>query len=320
MPNDKPQVDRRTFLTAGGIAAATAAATLAAGAASAQEAEQSGAADPARPLAGEAAFITGGARGIGRAAAVELAKLGANVALFDIATPDAIPALPYPLAEDADLQETVRLIEAEGVTAVTFTGDVRDLAALEQAVAGTVEAFGRLDIVYANAGIGLGTDTLEVFDPEVFSTVMAVNTVGVANTIKAVSGSIATPGGRIIVTTSREGREASGSFAYSTSKWGAVAVMKNAARELGPLGIAVNGVAPGACETTMIYRAWGGEATDERRDTMNENVSAFTALPVGMIETIDVARAVAFLAGPGARYMTGATIDVNGGRTAYAVV
>lgn len=303
---------RRNLLTSGALGAAA----LASGA----SAQSAPAPAEARPLAGQVAFVTGAARGLGRASAVELARLGADVALFDIARPDAIPVLPYPLASAADLQETERLVQAEGVRALALAGDVRDLASLRQAVDETRRRLGRLDLALANAGVGLGADTLETHEPEAFMAVQGVNVLGVANTLKAVAEAITAPDGRIVVITSREGREASGSWAYSPSKWAAGSIMKNAARELGPRGIAVNAVAPGAADTPLIYRQWGGEFSPERREIMNRNVGQATVLPVGMVEPIDVARAVAYLAGPGGRYMAGATIDVNGGRTATGVV
>lgn len=305
-------IARRSVLTAGALGAAA----FASGA----TAQSQPTPTEARPLSGQVALVTGGARGLGRATAVELARLGADVAVLDIARPDAIPLLPYPLAGPDDLAETIRLIQAQGVRALAIAADVRDLASVERAFAQARGELGRIDIVHANAGVGLAADTLENFRPETFLAVQAVNVLGVANTLKAAAAVITAPGGRIVVTTSREGREASKSWAYSPSKWAASSIMKNAAQELGPRGVTVNGVAPGAADTPLIYRQWGGEFTPERRETMNRNVDQATALPVGMVDPIDVARAVAYLVGPGGRYITGATIDVNAGRTAASVV
>jgi short chain dehydrogenase len=105
---------RRTLL--GG--AAVGAAALAGGSAAAQPQE-----DRARPLAGQIALVTGAARGIGRATAVELARHGADIALVDVADPNAIPELPYPLASREDLDEAARLVREEGVRAVTIVAD-----------------------------------------------------------------------------------------------------------------------------------------------------------------------------------------------------
>ena len=118
-PTDKPADPARRTLLGGAVLSAAA---LAGGSAPAQE--EAG----ARPLAGQVALVTGAARGIGRATAVELARRGADVALVDIADPDAIPELAYPLASREELEEAARLVREEGARAVTIVADVRDLA------------------------------------------------------------------------------------------------------------------------------------------------------------------------------------------------
>src|SRR5690242_3326575 len=109
----------------------------------------------ARPLAGRAAVVTGAARGIGRATALALARQGADVALLDIARPDAIPAVPYPLASPEDLADSVRQVAATGLRALSLTADIRDRATTEAALGRAAEAFGGIDILVANAGIAI---------------------------------------------------------------------------------------------------------------------------------------------------------------------
>ncbi|MGV0617647.1 SDR family NAD(P)-dependent oxidoreductase, partial [Mycolicibacterium elephantis] len=104
------------------------------------------------PLTGRVAFITGAARGQGRAHAIRLANDGADIVAIDICGPIS-ETITYPLATPEELAETVRAVEATGRKVLARQVDVRDLAALQQVVADAVEQFGRLDIVVANAGV-----------------------------------------------------------------------------------------------------------------------------------------------------------------------
>lgn len=306
-------LDRRTILSAGPIGLAA----LAGG--TAAQAQGDGGAASAPPLAGKAAFVTGAARGIGRGIAVQLARAGADVALLDIARPDAVPWMSYPLATPADLAETERLVRAEGRRALAVTGDVRDLPALTRAMARAREAFGRLDIVVANAGINTAGDDLESYTPERMETMLAVNVTGVANSIKAAAPVLTAPGGRIIVVTSQVGRTGSADFTYSPSKWAATGVMKSASLTLGERGIAVNAVAPGPVDTAMAYREQGGRDTAENRAAAEERARESSVLPVGQIQPDEIGDTVVFLAGPMAERISGVTIEVNGGRTARSL-
>ena len=107
-------------------------------------------------LEGRVAVVTGGARGQGRAHALELARRGCAVAVWDVASPAAAPSAPYPLATEEDLAETVRLVEGEAARAtrcLPVVTDVRSTADVEAATAATLAAFGKVDILVANAGI-----------------------------------------------------------------------------------------------------------------------------------------------------------------------
>ncbi|WP_126172610.1 SDR family oxidoreductase [Altericroceibacterium xinjiangense] len=305
-------LDRRTL-----ILSAAAASAAAAGPPVAQAAPTAGSAPTTgKPLVGRAALVTGAARGIGRATAVALAQAGADVALLDIADPDAFSFMPYPLASREDLAEAVRMVEAEGVRALPIVADVRNLPALQQAVAQAVERFGRLDIVHANAGINIAEDSLASYEPDVFDAIHAVNVRGVANTIKAAADVLPRPGGRIIVTTSLAGRSGTPLFAYGSSKWGAAGVMKAAALNLGPEGITVNAVAPGPVETTMAYRDVGGRWTEETQEQADRDAREGNVLPVDQTQPEAIGRAVVFLASPESNHISGMTLDVNAGRSA----
>ena len=204
---------RRTVLSATtalappGFAAAAAATDTAPAAAQAATA--------AKPLAGKTALVTGAARGIGRATAIELARGGANIALLDIADPDAMPALRgYRLASRAELDEAARLVEAEGVRALPLAADIRDREAMRRAAAEAARAFGGgggLDILVANAGIAIN-GKLARPDPEAWQALLDVNLTGTLHTVQEALPHLRRPGGRIVVVTSVQARTGSAEF------------------------------------------------------------------------------------------------------------
>ncbi len=299
---------RRTVLSAAVLGLSAAAA------AGAPASAQGGAA--ARPLAGKAALVTGAARGIGRATAVELARQGADVALLDIAEPDAIPELRgYRLASRDELEEAARLARAEGARALPLVADVRDWDGMRRAAERAAREFGRggLDVLVANAAIAIN-GKLARHDPAAWRAQLDVNLTGTLNTVQAALPELRRPGGRIVLVTSVQARTGSvESGAYAATKWGMTGLMKSLAGELGPEGITVNAVAPTAVDTPMIRRA-----RDENADANARTATPRSghALPVDVLEPKEIATAIAFLAGPGAGFVSGITLDVNAGRSA----
>jgi NAD(P)-dependent dehydrogenase (short-subunit alcohol dehydrogenase family) len=296
--------ERRTVLSA---------ATLGLSAVSASAAAQ---AEARAPLAGKAALVTGAARGIGRATAVELARQGAGVALLDIADPDAIPELRgYRLASRDELEEAARLVRAEGVRALPLAADIRDREGMARAASEAARELGGggLDILVANAGIAIN-GKLARPDPASWRAQLDVNLTGTLHTVQAALPHLRRPGGRIVVVTSVQARTGSAeSGAYAVTKWGLTGLVKSLALELGPEGIAVNAVAPTAVDTAMMRRAAeeGGNPNPQWRVRL-----AGHALPVEVLEPREIATAIAFLAGPGAGFVSGTTLDVNAGRSA----
>ena len=204
-------------------------------------------------LAGRVAFVTGAARGQGRAYAVRLAQEGADVIISDICAPVS-DTVPYVGATPEDLAETVRLVEAEGRAVLSRTVDIRDDAALRQLVADGVERFGRLDVVIANAGV-LSWGRLWELSDDQWNTVIDVNLTGTWRTLRAAIPAMidAGNGGSIVIISSSAGLKATpGNGHYAASKHGLTSMTNTLALELGEYGIRVNSVHPYSIATPMI--------------------------------------------------------------------
>jgi NAD(P)-dependent dehydrogenase (short-subunit alcohol dehydrogenase family) len=327
LPED---ASRRSFLAAG--SAAMAAATFGAFSANGQEREETQVAKQdagwAHILDGKVAVVTGAARGIGRATAVALAQSGAHIAGIDIcATVD--PHSGVTPSTPSDLEETGALVKAAGARWRGFVIDQRDLPALRSAAAEIQREFGTIDILFANAGIQQFKPLLELEDPD-WHTTIDVNLTGTANAIRAFAPAmVKRRSGRIIVTTSTQGRHGTlFGAAYSASKWGIIGLMKSAALELGPSGITVNALVPGLIDTPLTRHEERyaqalevGAKTptgDVHKDeaAAKEALKAKSPLRIPWIEPADVAPVVVFLASDAARMVSGATYDVTAGDSA----
>lgn len=204
-------------------------------------------------LAGRVAFVTGAARGQGRAYAVRMAREGADVIISDICAPVS-GTIPYAGATPEDLAETARLVEAEGRAVLSRTVDIRDDAALRQLVADGIERFGRLDVLVANAGV-LSWGRLWELSDEQWNTVIDVNLTGTWRTLRAVIPAMidAGNGGSIIIISSSAGLKATpGNGHYAASKHGLTSITNTLAIELGEYGIRVNSIHPYSIATPMI--------------------------------------------------------------------
>src|ERR1700760_1965641 len=202
-------------------------------------------------LDGKVAVVTGAARGIGRAIAVEFAANGADVVAIDIAGPvstasNAVPATP------AELDETVAQIKKYGRRGEAIQADIRDIAAL-RAIADRVEKdYGKIDIVVADAAIQRWKPLLEMEDSD-WRGVIDNNLNGTGNTIRACAPKLtARRKGRIIVLASMQGKHGTkDGSSYSASKWGILGLMKSAALELGEYNVTVNAILPGLVDTAL---------------------------------------------------------------------
>jgi NAD(P)-dependent dehydrogenase (short-subunit alcohol dehydrogenase family) len=203
-------------------------------------------------LTGKVAFITGAARGQGRAHAVRMADEGADIIAIDIAgkLPECVP---YDPATPDDLAETVNMVEATGHRILASVIDVRDIDGLRETVHNGVAEFGRLDIIVANAGVS-APQTWDAITPEDFRDVMDTNVTGTWNTVMAGAQKIIDGGrgGSIILISSAAGIKMQPFMVHYTASKHAVTGMARAfAAELGRHSIRVNSVHPGAVNTLM---------------------------------------------------------------------
>jgi SDR family mycofactocin-dependent oxidoreductase len=258
-------------------------------------------------LDGKVAFISGVARGQGRAHAVRMAQEGADIIGVDVCA--AVPTTKHPAATADDLTETVRLVESTGRAMVAHEADVRDLSMLGAALDEGLDRFGRLDIVVANAGIMTLHLSWEITD-EQWDTMMDVNLKGVWHMTKvAIPVLIAQgEGGVVIMTSSTAGHRGIPYMAhYSAAKHGVVGLARALALEVAHYDIRVHTVLPGAVETQLLDEP---DPQDIRSDPTVAAVFA-RALPTTMLQPDDVAGVVAFLASDAARYMTGNQVPID---------
>jgi (+)-trans-carveol dehydrogenase len=268
---------------------------------------------------GKVAFITGAARGQGRAHAVRLAEEGADIIAVDICK--QIDSVRIPLASPEDLAETADLVKNAGGRIHTTEVDVRDFDALKKAVDAGVEEFGRLDIIVANAGIGNGGETLDKTGEGDWDDMIAVNLSGVWKTVKAGVPHILSGGrgGSIILTSSVGGLKAYPHTGhYVAAKHGVVGLMRTFAVELGAQNIRVNSVHPTNVNTPLFMneptmKMFRPDLENPGPDDIKVVGEFMHTLPIGWVEPEDIANAVLFLASDEARFITGVTLPVDGG-------
>jgi SDR family mycofactocin-dependent oxidoreductase len=268
-------------------------------------------------LDGKVALITGGSRGQGRAHAVTCAREGADVIIVDIA--DQLSTVPYKMARQDDLDETVNQVEALDRRILALKGDVRDQAQLDAAVAQGIAEFGKLDILIANAGIWTQAPFWELTDDQ-WDEMIGVNLTGVWKSAKAVAPHmIERQTGSIVITSSTNGLEPGLNYAhYVAAKHGVIGLMKNIALELAPYGIRCNSINPGAIRTPMTDHqgAWdmfaghpGGTEAD-----LIEGGYHFAALKgTTFMDPQVIADTALYLNSDLAAKVTGVTIPVDAG-------
>lgn len=254
-------------------------------------------------LAGKVALITGAGSGIGKATALLFAKEGAKVAALG--------------RTQEELQETVSQIQDAGSKGMSVEADISKPDQMQQAMQQVVEQWGRLDIVFANAGINGVWAPLEELDPDEWNKTINVNLTGTYLTVKYALPYLKKQGGSVIVTSSVNGTRMfsnTGATAYACTKAAQVAFTKMVALELAKHRIRVNVICPGAIETSI-------EESTDRQDL--EQVKEPVEFPEGQIPLTDgkpgtseqVAQLVLFLASDASSHITGTEMWIDGGQS-----
>lgn len=273
-------------------------------------------------LEGKVAFISGAARGQGRSHAVRLAEEGADIIAFDVCAP--FDTVEYKQSTEEDLAETVRLVEKQDRRILARKADARDQAAVQAVLDEGVAEFGRIDIVVANAGI-MPIIGEKARRRQAWHDAIDVMLTGVLHTCEAAIPRLIEQGegGSISITSSVAGLKGpvrslevktDGYLGYIAAKHGVVGLMRTYANALGPYRIRCNTVHPTGVNTPMIVNpefAAAAAAVPEMRE------AAHNALPINMIEPVDISNAIVYLASDAGRYVTGATMPVDAGATIY---
>lgn len=251
-------------------------------------------------LQGKVALVTGAASGIGAAAAKKLAAHGAHIAALDIS--------------NEALEELVPQIQSNGAETLPLVADIGDPKAVQEAISQIETQWGRLDIVFANAGINGVWAPLDELEPEEWDKTIRNNLTGTFLTIKYAAPLLKRQGGAVVVTASVNGTRIfsnTGATAYSTSKAGQVALTKMLALELAPHKVRINVICPGAIETNI-------DQSTEQRDVdkvkipveFPESNQPLTGGAPGCAE--QVADLVVFLVSDAAGHITGTEMWIDG--------
>jgi 3-oxoacyl-[acyl-carrier protein] reductase len=240
---------------------------------------------------GRVAIITGAAKGMGQATAVEMARDGAAVVITDI--------------DAAGLEETSALVRAARGAATAIVCDIQDRAQVDALIARTKAELGRLDILVNNAGLLL-PGTIEETTDDIIDRTLNINVKGILYAIRA-----ATPimkeqkYGRIVNVSSITGKNGDNStvFVYGASKGAVISLTRSVGRQLGPFGVTCNAIAPHAVMTEMM-KYW----TDEKK------AKAAASIPVRRLGTVeDISHLICFLSSDSASFINGETVNINGG-------
>lgn len=269
-------------------------------------------------LDGKIAVVTGVGRphGIGRACALKLAEMGADVMISDLCRKYEGDLEFYNLGQWEQLQEVAGEIEEKGRKARAFKVDVTIRSEIEDMVGAVVEEFGHIDILINNAGTGVGVGPFLNISEAAWDKTIDVNLKGIFHCCQLIiPHMIDTGGGKIVNIASGAGLRGAALYgAYAASKFAAVGISQVLAAEFAPMGINVNAVCPGIVDTDMGFDQYEflsymrGISIEEVRENLNKRI------PLGRgASAAEVAETVGFLVSPAAEYIVGQAIRVSGG-------
>ncbi|WP_160725163.1 SDR family oxidoreductase [Bacillus sp. USDA818B3_A] len=252
-------------------------------------------------LQNQVAFITGAGSGIGKAAAIKLAESGAKIALVDL--------------HKENVEEVKNQIEELGSEALVLEANVSHPEEMEQCYKKTIDQWGKLDVVFANAGINGEVTPIEEMDPKDWNLTISNNLTSTFLTVKYAIPHLKTNGGSIIITSSINGNRVYKNFgmsAYSTSKIGQMGFGKMAALELAKYGIRVNVVCPGAIDTNINENTWKDNEKLKEVQIPVEYPEGSQPLEQRAGKPEQVADLVLFLASNQSSHITGSEIFIDG--------
>ncbi|UFT99099.1 SDR family oxidoreductase [Radiobacillus kanasensis] len=252
-------------------------------------------------LHNKVAIVTGAGSGIGKAAAIQLAKAGAHVGLVDL--------------KEEQAEKAKQEIEAAGGQAIITDTDVSDPKRVEESVQEVIEKWGRLDIVFANAGINGKVAPIEDLEPEDWDQTLTTNLKSTFMTVKYAIPHLKKQGGSVIITSSINGNRTFSGFgmsAYSSSKAGQMAFGKMAALELAKYHIRVNIICPGAIQTNIGKNTFPEKKALEKIKIPVEYPEGNQPLEHHAGQPEQVAELVQFLASDASSHITGTEIFIDG--------
>ncbi|WP_066094229.1 SDR family oxidoreductase [Neobacillus novalis] len=255
-------------------------------------------------LHNQVAFVTGAGSGIGRAAAIKLAQNGGKIALVDL--------------HKENVEEVKKQIEEMGSEALVLEANVSHPAEVENCYQKTMDQWGRLDVVFANAGINGEVTPIEDMEPKDWDLTISNNLTSTFLTVKYAIPHLKTNGGSIIITSSINGNRIFkniGMSAYSTSKIGQMGFGKMAALELAHYRIRVNIICPGAIDTNIGENTWRENEKLKKVQVPIEYPEGDQPLEDGPGKPEQVAELVLFLASSQSSHITGSEIYIDGAQS-----
>ena len=317
-PTKEPESPSRrsAIITAGAgvVAAAGAGVVAAVGATSQTSAAESATNKNALNMDGATSLLTGGARGIGLASAIALAKEGSNIVLYDVA--EDLPGVNYPLARESDLSEARAKIESHGVKCSVHKGDVRDRNRMSKVVGQTLEQFGSLDHVVVNAGV-TQIGMIEYFTDEEVQTVIDINVTGAVRTVQSVVPVMREQkSGGITIISSLLGRQGDEWFPiYSATKWAVIGLAKSTALILGQHNATCNAICPTVVKTDLMNNDYVLGAMSPQNPTWDGLEDLMTQwrnpLPMGAYKPADIGEIVRYFASDKGKKITGEVFGVT---------